>query len=62
MALVVVNGAEVIEAPLLGGERVGRRPGGLGLERGVHALVPAVLLGRAGIDALEPDAKRGCGF
>src|SRR5262249_15497340 len=52
-ALVVVDGAEAIEAVLLGHQVLGRRPGGLLLERAMHALVAAVLLGRAGINALE---------
>src|SRR5579883_325269 len=55
--VVVVVVAEAVEAGLLLGERGGGRLRGLLLEGAMHALVPAVLLRRAGVDALEPDAE-----
>src|SRR5258708_4412145 len=54
--LMVVGGAEAVEALLLGGERGGRRRRRLGVERGVPALMPAVLLRPSRIGALAPDA------
>src|SRR2546422_243927 len=57
--LGVVALPKPIEAPLLGGERASRGPRGLGLERLVHPLVPAILLGVGRLDELglnaEPD-------
>src|SRR5947208_2184364 len=57
--LGVVALPKPIEAPLLGGERASRGPRGLGLDRLVHPLVPAILLGVSGLDELglnaEPD-------
>ena len=47
---------EVVEAGLLDEEVLGSRLGGFLLEREVHALVAAVLLGMAGLDALDVDA------
>ena len=55
--LVIVGGSEPVEAPLLGGERIGRRCGGLRLEGLVHALVPAVLLRMTGSNALDCDPQ-----
>src|SRR6185312_5706251 len=55
--VVVEVVAEAIEACLLLGGRVGGRPRGLGLEGAVHALMPAVLLRLARVDALETDAE-----
>src|SRR5271154_2892445 len=49
--------AEAVEAGLLVGERGGGRVRGLGLERAMHALMPAILLGCAGLDALQADAE-----
>src|SRR6478736_1288774 len=49
--------AEVLEPGLLLGRACGRRAGGLGLERAVHALVAAVLLRLARLDPLELDAE-----
>jgi hypothetical protein len=46
-----------VKAHLLLQDIVGRGAGRVGLEREVHALMPAVLLGMAGRDALEPDAE-----
>src|SRR6266849_1973006 len=48
---------EVIEALLLMGQGGGRRIRGFGLERLVHPLMAAVLLGLARLDALRPDAQ-----
>src|SRR5882724_98520 len=56
-AVIVEVVAEAVEARLLLGGRGGRRLGGFRLERAMHALVPAVLLRRAGIDPLEDDAE-----
>jgi hypothetical protein len=56
-ALVVVLAAEVVERALLGaGVRLGR-PARLGLERAVQALVPPVLLRRAGLREVGQDAQ-----
>ncbi len=49
--------AEVIEASLLAPQRGGRRPRGLLLERLVHPLVPAILLGVSGLDQFGIDAQ-----
>ena len=54
--LVVVNPHELIEAFLLLQEVEGSRLGGFLLERQVHALVAAVLLGMTGLDALQADS------
>src|SRR2546429_2110436 len=42
----------LFRSPLVGGRRAPRRPAGLGLERFVHALVPAILLRMRGLDQL----------
>jgi len=55
-ALLVVLGAEHIEAPLLCRERGAWRATGAGFERFVHALVRAVLLRRRGANPLMLDA------
>jgi hypothetical protein len=54
---LVELGAEGVEAPLLGAAVRLRRARGFGLERLVHALVPAVLLRVPGLDELGPDAE-----
>jgi len=54
--VVVEVVAETVKACLLLGRRGGRRARGLRLERGVHALVPAILLRRAGLDPLQANA------
>ena len=48
---------EAIKAILLLARGSSRRPGGLCLERSVHALVSPILLGLAWIDALQLDAE-----
>src|SRR5437016_3742571 len=53
--LVVVLSAEALEAALLAAAGAGGRPGRLGLQRAVHALVGPVLLGMAWRDALLGD-------
>src|SRR5216684_2283294 len=55
--LVIELVAEVIEAPLLGSERGGRRLGGFCLEGLVHAFMPPVLLGLARHNAHWGDAQ-----
>src|SRR5258707_616768 len=55
--MVVEIIAETVEAGLLLGRRGGGRARGLRLERGMHALVTAILLPRAGLDALPTDAQ-----
>jgi hypothetical protein len=55
--LVIVAGNEVIELGLLSEEVFGGRSGGLQLQSEVHALVTAVLLRVAWLDALELDAE-----
>jgi len=55
--LPVVGMAEGIEAPLLSPEVLLGGPGRLGLERLVHALVGAVLLGLSRVDQLASDAE-----
>src|SRR5262245_27033427 len=55
--LLVELVAEAVEAPLLGGVVPARRSGGLGLERPVHSLMAAVLLGATRLDALVGDAQ-----
>ena len=57
-ALVVVLLDEGIEARLLLQQIRHRRLGGLLLEGEMHALVPAVLLGMTGSDALDASASR----
>src|SRR5665213_1981394 len=54
--LVVELPPEGVEAHLLVGGGRRRRFAGLGLERSMHPLVTAVLLGMARTDALEPNA------
>ncbi len=48
--------AEAVEAGLLPARARGRRLGSLGLQGPMHALVPPVLLGLAGLDTLQRDA------
>src|SRR5258707_632006 len=55
--MVVEIIAETVEAGLLLGRRGGGRARGLRLERGMHALVTAILLRRAGLDALQTNAQ-----
>src|SRR5207249_382042 len=64
--LVVVLSAEALEAALLAAAGAGGRPGRLGLQRAVHALVGPVLLGMTWRDAPvgdpgagSPDVHRG---
>ena len=54
---LVVALKEDIEAGLLVEEVRRRGPGGFGLERQMHPLVPAVLLGMTRPDAFEVDAE-----
>ena len=54
-ALLIVKLDEVIEAALLLQEVEGGRLGGFLLERQMHALVSAVLLRMARLDALDVD-------
>ena len=56
-ALVVVEVEEVVEPGLLLQEVLGGRLGGLFLQGQVHALMAAVLLRMAGLDALDVDAE-----
>src|SRR5262249_46453150 len=56
-ALVVVARAERIEASLLLQDVWRGWLGGFGLERAVHPLVPAVLLGMAGLNSLDPNPQ-----
>jgi hypothetical protein len=56
-SLFVVLAAECVEAGLLRTEVAARRPRCLGLQRLVHALVPAVLLGMRRLDQLGIDAE-----
>ena len=55
-ALLVVLVLEAVEAPLLPHEVGGGRPHRLGLERPMHAFVPAVLLRFARLNSLEANA------
>jgi hypothetical protein len=55
--LVVEGTAELIEGVLLGTEVRTRGEGGLLLEIAMHAFVPGVLLGLAGLDELWGDAE-----
>src|SRR5262249_16863937 len=48
---------EAVKPHLLLGRRGGRRAPGLPLERGVHALVTAILLRRARLDSLQANAE-----
>ena len=56
-AVVVEVLDEVVELALLLQEVLGGRLGRFVLERQMHALVPAVLLRGAGLDALDPDPE-----
>ena len=56
-ALLVEGVDELIEARLLLQEVLGGGLGGLLLQRQVHALVAAILLGMSGLDALEVDPQ-----
>src|SRR5437899_883760 len=60
-ALMVVAVEELIEARLLLQEILRGRPGGLFLERQVHALMTTILLRMAGLNALEGKGLRGGG-
>lgn len=55
--VVVVLGLEGMEAALLRRRVALWRPGRLGLERAVHALMASVLLGMGGLDDLGVDAR-----
>src|SRR6266404_1850607 len=55
--VVVEVVAEAVEADLLLGQARRRRTRCLGLERAMHALMPAVLLRLARINPLQPDAE-----
>lgn len=56
-ALMVIAFLEGIQLFLLRKQRASRRSADRLLERQVHALVPAVLLRAAGLDALDGDAE-----
>lgn len=56
-SVVVVLGLEGAEAALLRREAALRRPGRLGLQRAVHALMAAVLLGMGELDELGVAAQ-----
>src|SRR5713226_804374 len=55
--LLVVLDLEPIERALLGTEARARRPGGLGFQSAMHALVAAVLFGPTRHDALGSDPE-----
>src|SRR5262249_56641773 len=48
---------EDIEAPLLRSQTAGRGPRGLGLQRAMHPLMAAVLIGPARLDELWQDTE-----
>ena len=54
---VVVAIEEMVELRLLLQEVLRRRPGGFFLQRQMHALVAAILLGMTGLDTLDVDAE-----
>src|SRR6516225_10198722 len=56
-AVVVKVVAEAVKADLLLGRGGRRRARGLGLERGMHALVPAILLWRTRLNPLQTNAQ-----
>src|SRR6516165_175868 len=57
--VVVEVVAETVKPRLLLGRRGGRRARGLRLERGMHALVTAILLRRTGLNPLQANAQLG---